>query len=118
MSSRSSSITPKLLVFQGFTDGANANIFALNMVRPRVPFKKTHSFGHLWSKMGSLQTEIEYLESPARILIFWFQTDMNQIFQMRYYEALQIKGLQSYKPSNFTKTKDGPPASLDQSDFS
>ena len=25
---------------------------------------------------------------------------------MRYYGALQIKGLQSYMPSNFAKTKD------------
>ena len=27
---------------------------------------------------------------------------MNQIFQMSHYETLQIKGLQSYKPSNST----------------
>ena len=26
---------------------------------------------------------------------------------MRYYEALQTKGLQSYKPSKFAKTGDG-----------
>ena len=30
------------------------------------------------------------------ILISQLQTDMNQIFQMRYYRALQIKVLQSY----------------------
>ena len=27
---------------------------------------------------------------------------------MSYYGALQIKGLQSYKPSKFTKNRDGP----------
>ena len=30
---------------------------------------------------------------------------------MRYYGALQIKGLQSYKPSKFTKIGDGSRAS-------
>ena len=40
---------------------------------------------------------------------------------MRYYGALQIKGLQSYKPSNFAKNRDGPApqssiASLAESD--
>ena len=36
-------------------------------------------------------------------MIFWLQTDISHIFQMRYYEALQTKGLQSYKPSKFAK---------------
>ena len=47
-----------------------------------------------------------------------FKTDMNQIFQMRYYEALQIKGLQSYKLSKLGKNGDGPRASIEHSDFS
>ena len=42
---------------------------------------------------------------------------MNQIFQMRFYGALQTKGLQSYEPLKFTKAKDGPNASLDHSDL-
>ena len=41
-------------------------------------------FGHLWSKMESLQIEIKYIKSIARILIFQLQTNMNQIFEMRY----------------------------------
>ena len=36
---------------------------------------------------GVIQIEIKYLKSPVRILIFWLQTDMNQIFQMRYYRT-------------------------------
>ena len=31
---------------------------------------------------------------------------------MSYYRALQIKGLQSYKPSKFAKTRYGPQASM------
>ena len=62
--------------------------------------------------MVSIQIEIKYLKRAARILIFKLQIDMNQIFQMRDYRALQIKGLQSYKPANFSKTKDGPWASF------
>ena len=51
-------------------------------------------------------------------MIFCLQTDMNQIFKMRYYEALQTKELQSYKPSYFTKIRFGPWASLEHSNFS
>ena len=41
-----------------------------------------------------------------------------QVVQMRYSGALQIKGMQSYKPSKFIRTWDGPLASLEHSDFS
>ena len=37
--------------------------------------------------MVSLQIEIKSYKSPARILIIWFQTDMIQIFQMKYYKT-------------------------------
>ena len=37
---------------------------------------------------------------------------------MKYSGALQVKGLQSYKPSNFALTRDGTRASRGQSDFS
>ena len=47
----------------------------------------------------------------AMALAFSLQSDMNQIFQMRYYEVLQTKELKSYKSSNFAKIKDGPRAS-------
>ena len=47
-------------------------------------------------------------------LAFILQTDRNQIFQMWYYEALQTKGLQSYKPSKFGKTGDGTRAAGEQ----
>ena len=46
-----------------------------------------HFFCHLWSKMESIQIEIKYVKSHATISIFWLQTDMNQIFQMRYYRT-------------------------------
>ena len=45
-----------------------------------MPWKKPSFFGHLWSKMGSIQIEIKYLKSATRILILWLQKDMNQIF--------------------------------------
>ena len=73
--------------------------------------KNSVFFGHLCSKIGLLQIEIKFLKRPAGILIFRLQTNMNQIFWMKYYEALQTKGLQSYKPSKFTKIGDGPRAS-------
>ena len=56
--------------------------------------------------------------SSKSCLIFQLQRDMNQIFQMSYYEAMQFIGLQSYNPSKFIKTEDGPRASLAHNDFS
>ena len=49
--------------------------------------QKISFFGHLSSKRGSIQIEIMYLKSAARILIFWLQPYMNKIFQMRYYKT-------------------------------
>ena len=51
--------------------------------------------------MGSIQIEIKYLKRAARILIFWLQIDMNQIFQMRYYMTFNDNLKQSYRPSKF-----------------
>ena len=83
-------------------------------------FQKDSFFASLWSKVWVVQEGMSYLKSPARILIFWLKTGMYKVFQMRYYEALQTKGLQIYKPSKFTKTEDRPRprASLEHSNFS
>ena len=51
--------------------------------------------------MGSIQIEIKYLKRTDRILIFWLQIDMNQIFQMRYYMTFNDNLKQSYRPSKF-----------------
>ena len=53
-----------------------------------IALQKAPFFGHLWSKMGSIQIEIKYLKRAGRILIFRLQIDVNQIFQMRYYKTL------------------------------
>ena len=87
-------------------------------IHPIGPCKKTSFFASLWSKVRAVQEGISYLQSPAGILIFQLQTDMNQIFQMNYYEAMQFIGLQSYNPSKFIKTWVGPQALLAHSDFS
>ena len=87
-------------------------------IHPIGPCKKTSFFASLWSKVRAVQEGISYLQSPAMILILQLQTDMNKIFQMRYYRALQIKGLQSCKPSKFAKNGDGPRASIEHNDFS
>ena len=42
--------------------------------------QKNSFFGHLCSKIGSIQVEVKYLKSAAKNLIFWLQIDMNQIF--------------------------------------
>ena len=68
--------------------------------------------------MGWFHIEIKYLKIPNKILIFLLQIDINQIFQMRYYGALQTNQLQSYKPSKLDKTRDGPQASLEHDNFS
>ena len=65
-----------------------------------------------------LWANIKHVKSHAMALAFSLQIDMNQIFQMKYYEALQIKGMQSYKPSKFAKNEDRPRASIEHSDFS
>ena len=49
-----------------------------------MPCKTIRFFGHLWSKMGSIQIERKYLKSAARILL---RTYMNQIFQVRCYKT-------------------------------
>ena len=51
--------------------------------------------------MGSIKMEIKYLKRAARILIFWPQIDINQIFQMRYYMTFNDNLKQSYRPSKF-----------------
>ena len=56
--------------------------------------------------MGSIQIEIEYLKSAVRMSIFWLQTDMNQIFQMRYNKTLndnysKVIGCQSSRSKNY-----------------
>ena len=59
--------------------------------------------------MGSFQIEIKYLMSPARILFFPLQTDLNQLFQMRYYKTFKDKLKQSYRLSNFAVKKNSRP---------
>ena len=44
----------------------------------------------LLSKMGSLEVEIKSIKSSDRILMLQFQTDMTQIFQMRYFKTFNV----------------------------
>ena len=61
--------------------------------------KKIHPFASVWYEIGVLWTNITHVKSHTTALDFLLLTDMNQIFQLRYCETLQTKGLQSYKPS-------------------
>ena len=80
--------------------------------------KKTSFFGFLWYKIRIICEGISYLQSPARFLIFWLQTDTYESdFFNEVLWSLQTKGLQSYKLSKFTKTGEGPRASLEHNDF-
>ena len=63
-----------------------------------VPCKKTWIFGHLWSKMGSIQIEIKYLKSAARILIFWVQIESGP----KKWDKLKIQWIRhKYDKNNF-----------------
>ena len=55
--------------------GTNWPTLASNRVKEAKETKSS-----VWSKIGSFQIKIKYLKSLASILIFWLQTDMNQIF--------------------------------------
>ena len=48
-----------------------------NLICSYSALQKNSFFGHLWSKMGSIQIKIKYLKRAAKILISWLQIDIN-----------------------------------------
>ena len=48
----------------------------------------------LWYEIGVLWANIKHIKSHATALDLWFQTDINQIFQMSYFSLFQVKRLQ------------------------
>ena len=46
--------------------------------------KKIHPFASLWYEIGILWTNMKHVKSHGTALGYWLQSDMNQIFQIRY----------------------------------
>ena len=57
-------------------------------------------------EMGVIWGTITYVKSHSKALGFRLQTDMNQIFQMRYYKTLNDNLKQNYRLSNFAVKND------------
>ena len=60
-----------------------------------------YTIADIWSKVGVLWGGLMYPKSPAKPFTGWLQTVRHQIFPLRYYRTLYLKGLQNCGPSKF-----------------
>ena len=66
---------------------------------------RLHTIADIWSKVGVLWGGLMYPKHPAKPLTGWLQIHRNQIFPMRYYMSLYLKGLQNCSPSKLAVKK-------------
>ena len=67
--------------------------------------KKIHPFASAWYEIRLLWPNIKPVKSHTTTMGFKLQTDMNQIFQMRYFTILQVMRLQKYQRSKLEVDK-------------